>query len=112
MKMFLITCLVALAITARAADIKQRPQPPKQASPESVSMPTKAMVCSQCKTVAVVSQRNLGGKPGFPQPPTITMVHKCPGCRDTFVRKAGTKEMDLVHKCTAPGEPIGCCARS
>jgi hypothetical protein len=112
MKTLLVTCLFALAITARAADIKQRPasMQPQVIQPESVSTPVKAMICSQCATITRVSQRNLGGKPGFPQPPVIIRIHQCPGCRDTFARKFGTKTLEMAHTCTVLGEKALCCA--
>ena len=111
MKTLIITSLIALAITTQAADIKQRPQPPKQSQPKSVSTPAKAMGCSQCTSVTVVSKRDLiVGKPGHGYRYVSHTVHQCAGCRETLARKAGTKAMELAHNCSAVGEKALCCA--
>jgi hypothetical protein len=69
-----------------------------------------AMSCEKCKSVTEMRKRDIG-KPGYRQELVAVSVHQCAGCRDEFVRKQGTKDMMLVHKCADCGsKSVYCCA--
>lgn len=88
-----------------------RPQPPSAES--LVTVPghsTAGMACTQCKSVTLVSKQWAATKPSHGYRTVTQKVHQCPGCRDAYARKIGTKEMVWTHLCTLPGEKARCCA--
>jgi hypothetical protein len=103
--------------SASAADIRNWPKWMQPKSAEKVistpASPSKAMDCSKCTTVTVVSRRDLvPGKSGHGFTYVSQPVHQCGGCGDTLARKSGTKELELAHNCTAVGQKALCCETS
>jgi predicted RNA-binding Zn-ribbon protein involved in translation (DUF1610 family) len=110
--------VISLGQLTRAADIKQQPwRQLKEVKSESEmqALPDKAtiaMACAKCKSVALVTKRDLvAGKPAQGQKEVTIMVHQCPGCGGEMSRKAGTKETAWVHTCSKCGDGSAfCCA--
>jgi predicted RNA-binding Zn-ribbon protein involved in translation (DUF1610 family) len=71
-----------------------------------------AMACSKCKSVTVITKRDLvAGRPGHGQKEITMVVHQCPGCGGEMTRKAGTKETAWAHTCSKCGDDSAfCCA--
>ena len=116
----LLVALMVLSLSqqVRAADIKQQPwrqlkevksDSEMQALPDNATI---AMACAKCKSITIVTKRDLvAGKPGHGQKEVAMVVHQCPGCGGEMTRKAGTKETAWVHTCSKCGDDSAfCCA--
>lgn len=78
------------------------------ALPETTPM---AMMCSQCKTVTVLTKRDLATKPGKGVVQEAVPAHACPGCSGALVLKRDSKETTWVHSCKHCGDhAVDCCA--
>jgi hypothetical protein len=120
---FLVGAGVALAIIAmgeaRAAEehnyntkhalIYKRVTPEQFAPlPDNTTL---AMMCSKCKTVTVLTKRDLATKPGKGTIQEAMPTHACPGCGGALVLKRDSKETAWVHFCKHCGEhAVDCCA--
>lgn len=78
------------------------------ALPDTASL---AMMCSKCKTVMVMTKRELGTKPGRGTVTEAMPTHACPGCGGKLALKPGGKETEWVHTCKKCGDhSVTCCA--
>jgi len=70
-----------------------------------------AMMCAKCKTVMILTKRDLGTKPGHGSAVEPTPAHTCPGCGGKLALKPGGKETEWVHTCKNCGDhAVTCCA--
>jgi predicted RNA-binding Zn-ribbon protein involved in translation (DUF1610 family) len=70
-----------------------------------------AMACAKCKSVVVMSKKDMATKPGHGQTDSIAVVDKCPGCGGKITRKESGKETQLQHVCSKCGaDSAYCCA--
>jgi predicted RNA-binding Zn-ribbon protein involved in translation (DUF1610 family) len=70
-----------------------------------------AMLCAQCKTVTVLTKRDLATKPGKGVVQEAMPTHACPGCGGALVLKRDSKETTWVHSCKHCGNhTLDCCA--
>lgn len=117
-----ITLIVALSMLATASAQGQgydystkhaliyKQVTPRQfaALPDTASL---AMMCSKCKTVMVMTKRDLGTKPGRGSVVEPIATHTCPGCGGKLALKPGGKETEWVHTCKDCGDhSVTCCA--
>ncbi|MBI5686723.1 MAG: hypothetical protein HZC54_16780 [Verrucomicrobia bacterium] len=78
------------------------------ALPDTASL---AMMCAKCKTVMVMTKRELGTKPGRGSVMEPMTTHTCPGCGGKLALKPGGKETEWVHTCKDCGDhSVTCCA--
>jgi hypothetical protein len=87
----------------------------KSVTPEQfAALPDKtpmAMMCSKCKTVTVLTKRDLATKPGKGVVQEVMPTHACPGCGGALVLKRASKETTWIHFCKQCGEhTVDCCA--
>lgn len=83
--------------------------PPKafEALPETTRV---AMACAQCKTVTVLTKRELSAKPGKGAVVEAISTHACPDCSGKIVLKRASKETTWLHSCKKCGDhPVICC---
>jgi hypothetical protein len=118
MTLLAVTLGLGLGEQTRAADIKQQPwrrlQEVKtesgfQSLPNSATI---AMACAKCKSVTIVTKREIvTGEPARGKKEVTLVVHQCPGCGGEMARKQGTKEVTWAHTCTECGDQsVFCCA--
>lgn len=78
------------------------------ALPDTASL---AMMCAKCKTVMVLTKRDLATKPGRGSVVEPMPTHACPGCGGKLALKPGGKETEWVHTCKHCGDhAVTCCA--
>jgi len=87
----------------------------KSVTPEQfAALPDKtpmAMLCAKCKTVTVLTKRDLATKPGKGTVQEAILTHACPGCSGALVLKRDSKETTWVHSCKHCGDhTVDCCA--
>ena len=124
MKLFLQTIALIVALSALATAHAQskdydystkhaliyKQVTPQQfaALPDTASL---AMMCSKCKTVMVMTKRDLSTKPGRGSVVEPIATHTCPGCGGKLALKRGGKETEWVHTCQKCGDhSVTCCA--
>jgi predicted RNA-binding Zn-ribbon protein involved in translation (DUF1610 family) len=70
-----------------------------------------AMACSKCKSVTMITKKELATKPGHGTKEEVTSVHQCPGCGGKITTKSTGKETAYIHTCSECGEKSAfCCA--
>ncbi len=70
-----------------------------------------AMMCAKCKTVMIMTKRDLMTKPGRDTVLEPIATDTCPGCGKKLVLKPGGKETEWVHSCKDCGDHfVTCCA--
>jgi len=70
-----------------------------------------AMACSKCKSMTMITKKELGTKPGHGTTQEVTSVDKCPGCGGKITTKSTGKESHYVHTCSECGDDSAyCCA--
>ena len=113
--LLILTAVSMLASVANAGDWSTKPwlkrPAPKQQVATLPANPGPAMACSKCTTTTMAVMRDVSSKPGRGKQEMTASIHQCKSCVNKYQRKLGTKEMELVHKCTMTGEQSAtCCA--
>ncbi|MFA6561302.1 MAG: hypothetical protein WCV00_05285 [Verrucomicrobiia bacterium] len=94
--------------TKHALTYKQVTPQQFAALPDTASL---AMMCAKCKTVMVMTKRDLSTKPGRGSVLEPIATDTCPGCGKKLVLKRGGKETEWVHSCKDCGDhSVNCCA--
>ncbi|MBI5686720.1 MAG: hypothetical protein HZC54_16765 [Verrucomicrobia bacterium] len=124
MKLFTRSTIVALTVAAllpavgaqeKGRDYSTKPWLHyKSVMPqEFVALPETARVamsCPKCRTVTVLTKRELSVKPGRGAVVEPISTHACPDCSWKITLKRSSKETTWIHSCRQCGDhPVLCC---